>query len=227
LPLLLNEPEESRLVEGFNTDISCPFHLIKEEGVILTHSSSRVVRESLCHCWRKGKRFSVICTESRPAGEGTLLARHLTEQGIPTTLITDALSFSLIMPPPHGKKEISLVLVGADSISVHGLTNKAGTLGLAIAARTCAIPFYALAGSEKCLPSAFPIEKTILEKPPDEILAPPPEGLKIINRYFDITPLSYLTAVVTERGVLRPQDLKEALEKLTPQSQLLELVTSD
>ena len=209
-------------MQGHNRKISARiFDLIKKEGVIITHSASRSVREALRHCWKEGKRFSVICTESRPACEGTILASHLAEQGIPTSLTTDALCLSLMMAPPHGNKENRIVLVGADSVSLHGLTNKAGTLGLAMTARNCSIPFYALAGSEKFLPSTFPIEKAIQERPPEEILSPPPDGLRIINRYFDITPLPYLTAVVTEQGILPPQDLEEQLEKLTPHAQLM------
>ncbi|MFQ5848989.1 MAG: translation initiation factor eIF-2B [Candidatus Binatia bacterium] len=209
-------------MEANNQTISAYiFHLIKEGDVVLTHSASRSVREALSHCWKKGKRFSVICTESRPACEGALLARHLAEQGIPTTLTTDALPPSLMTVPRHTHKEISIVLVGADSVSLHGLTNKAGTLGLAMAARDCSIPFYALAGSEKFIPSTFSPDRTIQDKPPEEILASPPEELKIINRYFDITPLPYLTAVVTEKGTLRPRDLIAYLEKLTPHPQLI------
>jgi translation initiation factor 2B subunit (eIF-2B alpha/beta/delta family) len=212
-------------MEEHNRKISAHlFDLVKKEGVIITHSASRSVREALRHCWKEGKRFSVICTESRPACEGVLLAGHLAKQGIPTTLTTDALCLSLMMSPPHGKKESRVVLVGADSVSLQGLTNKAGTLGLAMIAKNCSIPFYALAGSEKFLPSTFPVEKAIQERPPEEILSSPPAGLKIINRYFDVTSLPYLTAVVTEQGILPPKDLEEQLEKLTPHPQLITML---
>ena len=197
------------------------FDLVKSEAVIITHSASRSVREALVHCWEKGKLLSVICCESRPACEGAALARDLAERGIPTSLTTDALCLSLIMAPPHGWKESRVVLVGADSVSPNGLINKVGTLGLAIIARNCSIPFYALAGNEKFLPSTFPVEQAIQEKPPEEILSHPIDGLKIINRYFDITPLPYLTAVITEQGILPPQDLLEQLEKLSLNPQLI------
>jgi translation initiation factor 2B subunit (eIF-2B alpha/beta/delta family) len=212
-------------MEEHNRKISAHlFDLVKKEGVIITHSASRSVREALRHCWKEGKRFSVICTESRPACEGVLLASHLAEQGIPTSLTTDALCLSLMMSPRPDKKESRVVLVGADSVSLQGLTNKAGTLGLAMTAKNCSIPFYALAGSEKFLPSTFPVEKAIQERPPEEILSSPPDGLKIINRYFDITSLPYLTAVVTEQGILPPQSLKKQLKKLTPHTQLITML---
>jgi len=188
--------------------------LIKPNDILLTHSASRSVREALLYCWRRGKRFSIICSESRPACEGTLLARRLSQQGIPTSLTTDALGISILRAPAERNKRITLVLVGADSVSPAGLTNKAGTLGLAMVAKQCSIPFYALAGSEKFLPASFPVERAIQDKPSAEILARPPKGLKVINRYFDITPLSYLTAVITEKGPLTFLEIKKHLKKL-------------
>jgi eIF-2B alpha/beta/delta-like uncharacterized protein len=203
-------------MEDHNRKISgLLYDLLGEGRVILTHSASQSTREALTHCWRNGKRFSVICTESRPVCEGVLLAGALVNEGIPTTLITDALSFSLL------KERVDLILVGADSVSLQGVINKAGTLGLAMAAGSCSIPFYVLAGTEKFLPSTVSTEQAIQEKPPEEILPSSPEGLKIINRYFDITPLAYLTAVVTELGILTPQKLTEQLEKLAPHQKLI------
>ncbi len=204
-----------REMKEHNRSISAHlFHRVRTKDTILIYSSSRSVTEALFHCWKNGKRFSVICNESRPNGEGTLLARRLATQGIPTSLTTDALALSLMTAPPGSKKRVSLALVGADSVSLRGLTNKAGTHPLAIVAKHCSVPFYALAGSEKFLPSNYPIDKAIQDKPPEEILAHPPKGLKIINRYFDITPLSYLTAVITEKGPLTPLEIKKHLKKL-------------
>jgi len=190
------------------------FRQVRTKDTILTYSGSRSVRETLLHCWQKGKRFSVICSESRPAGEGTLLARRLIARGIPTSLTTDALTLSLLTASHGSKGRVNMTLVGADSVSSRGLTNKAGTHPLAVVANHSTVPFYALAGSEKFLPSNYPIDKAIQDKPPEEILAHPPRGLKIINRYFDITPLSYLTAIITEKGPLTPLEIKKHLKKL-------------
>ncbi len=212
----------TREMKEHNRSISAHlFHRVRTKDTILIHSSSRSVTEALFHCWKNGKRFSVICSESRPAGEGTLLACRLATQGIPTSLTTDALALSLMTALPGSKRRVSLALVGADSVSLSGLTNKSGTLCLAIVAKHCSVPFYALAGSEKFLPSNYPIDKAIQDKPPEEILAHPPRGLKIINRYFDITPLSYLTAVITETGPLTPQEIKNQLKKLNSHPRLM------
>ena len=189
------------------------FKLIKQKDTIVTHSASRSVREALLYCWKRGKRFSVLCGESRPACEGTHLACRLAQQGIPTYLTTDALALSLLTVPLDRGRKVAMVLVGADSISQGGLTNKAGTLALALVAKQCSIPFYALVGSEKFLPANFPTEWVIQDKPTEEILAHPPKNLEIINRYFDITPLACLTSVITEKGRISQQILKRELKK--------------
>ena len=203
------------------------FDLMAEETVIITHSASGSVREALCHNWRAGKRFSVICTESRPACEGTLLSRHLADQGIPTSLTTEALSFSLLNHPALRKGMSMMVLVGADSISPQGVVNKADTLGLAVAAWNWSVPFYVLAGSEKLLPEGVPLKDAIQEKPPEEILSPIPPGLNIINRYFDITPLSYIRGIIIERGILSPQEIEVELGNLTAHSDLVEALNKE
>jgi len=204
-----------REMKDHNRSISAHlFHRVRTKDTILIYSSSRSVTEALLHCWKNGKRFSVICSESRPAGEGTRLARGLAAQGITTSLTTDALALSLMTAPIHSKRRVSMALVGADSVAPRGLTNKVGTHPLAVVAKHCSVPFYALAGSEKFIPLTYPIETAIQDKPSEEILTHPPRGLKIINRYFDITPLSYLTAVITEKGALTPQEIKKHLKKL-------------
>jgi methylthioribose-1-phosphate isomerase len=166
----------------------------------------------------------VLCTESRPACEGAALALDLTRHGIPTSLTTEAMAFYLMLAPPTLKDRVRLVLVGADSISRHGVTNKAGTLGLALAARSCSLPLYVLAGSEKFIPDVYPVKKAILHKPGGEILSPIPQGLTIINRYFDITPLQYVTATVSEKGPLSYRGLRASLRGLRIHPDLMKIV---
>jgi len=197
---------------------------IRHGDVLFTHSASRSVRTALLHCWERGKRFSVVCSESRPACEGVGLAQILARRGIPTSLTTDALALSLLRRPPGGGRRAAMALVGADSVAPAGLTNKAGTAALALVAGQCAVPLYALAGSEKFLPAAYPVKAAIGDKPPQEILRRPPRGLDIINRYFDITPLNQFRAVVTEEGFLGPERVLRELKKLRPQRELIAML---
>ena len=179
--------------------------VIAEEAVLFTHSAGSTVRAALLHCRRAGRRLTVHCTESRPVCEGSALALELAKQGIPATLSTDSLVFSLLR-----QAERPVVVVGADAVAARGVVNKAGTLGLATAARSWEIPLYVLAGSEKFLPS-FPVDAHEQPRPADEVLARAPAGLEVINRYFDLTPLDCVTGIVTERGVLTSSEAAREL----------------
>ncbi len=179
--------------------------VIGTEPRIFTHSAGSTVRAALVGCREAGVPLTVHCTESRPAGEGSALARELAAHGVPTTLSTDSLAFSLLRQAGH-----AVLVVGADAVTPGGVVNKAGTLGLATAARSWGIPCYVLAGSEKFLPAAGPGTRQ-REKPPDEILTEAPEGLRVINRYFDTTPLDCVTAVITEEGALTPEETARKL----------------
>ena len=169
--------------------------ILAEEAELFTHSAGSTVRTALLHCRRAGHRLTIHCTESRPLCEGSALALELAKEGIPTTLSTDGLVFSLLR-----QADRPVVVVGADAITPRGVVNKAGTLGLAIAARSWEIPLYVLAGSEKFLPSAS-ADAHEQPRPADEVLARAPAGLEVINRYFDLTPLDCVTGIISERGV--------------------------
>ncbi len=188
--------------------------ILDQDQAVFTHSAGSTVRAALLHCWRAGRGLTVHCTESRPVAEGSALARDLAEQGIPTTLSTDSLVFSLLRLTPR-----PLLVVGADAVIPDGIVNKAGTLGLATAARSWDIPVYVLAGSEKFLPSAPPFFHQ-QERPPEEILPQAPAGLRVINRYFDLTPLDCVTGIVTERAVLTAPEATRELAGMKTRSRL-------
>lgn len=191
---------------------------IPEGAVVLTHSASETVRAGLARAAAEGKRFSVVCTESRPAREGVLLAKRLSAAGLTVWVTSDSLPFSLMGGAPP---RIDRVLVGADLVSPAGVVNKAGTFGFALAARSLSLPFYVAATSDKFVPAAYPVERVIEEKPPGEILEPEPGGPRPINRYFDVTPLDALTAVISEDGPLSPASVAGRLERLEGSPELL------
>lgn len=168
--------------------------LITDDVVVLTHSYSATVRDALIAAKRSGRRFQVIATESRPMCEGVTLAKELAEAGIEVTLIVDSAMLS-------GVERASLALVGADSTSTRGLTNKTGTALLAEVAGARHIPLYAACGSEKFLPSDCP-EPEEPAKPAAELTTLTVPGLTVENHYFDRTPLDRFTGIVTEEGEL-------------------------
>ena len=167
--------------------------LIPDEGQLLTNGRSTTVRAALRHAQRAGRRFRVICAEGRPACEGRSLAAELAAGGIPVTLVIDALAIAMV-------SEAHLVLVGADHLGSHGLVNKVGTYGIALAARECRVPMYALCGSEKFLPPGF-VPPGQARWPADQIWNEAPAGVTITNLYYDSTPLAILAGIVTEQGV--------------------------
>jgi methylthioribose-1-phosphate isomerase len=156
-----------------------------------------------------GKRVSVIAGETRPFLQGArLTAWELARENIPVTLITDNMSGHLM-----GRGEIDAVIVGADRVAANGdVANKIGTYMIAVLARRHAIPFYVaapLSTIDRQLASGrdIPIE----EREASEVrgyggLEWAPAGVAARNPAFDVTPADLVTALITERGVVREPD---------------------
>jgi len=180
--------------------------LITDNSTILTHSYSDTILKTLLLAKRAGKNFDVICTESQPTKEGIFLAERLGKEEINVTLIVDSAASSFL-------PETQLVLIGADALSTYGLINKIGTLGLALAAKEFKVNFYALCDSEKILPTKYTINIKEL-KDPNEILPKTIDNVTPINYYFDLTPLEYLTGIITERGFMTPNDIKQYIKNM-------------
>jgi len=179
--------------------------LIPDGALVLTHSSSSTVLAAFLHAKQEGRTFAVLCTESRPQHEGRALAERLAQAGVEARLVVDALAPSMMA-------DIEVLLVGADSLSTEGLVNKIGTYPLALAARVHKVPFYALCGTEKFLPLGYtPPEES--PKDPQEVWPDHPQRVEVINRYFDLTPLEYLTGIVTEEGMLSPTEVREIISE--------------
>jgi translation initiation factor 2B subunit (eIF-2B alpha/beta/delta family) len=168
--------------------------LIPEQAQVLTLGRSSTVKAALRHAQHAGRRFNVVCAEGRPGYEGHLMAAELSEYGIPVELVVDALAVFFV-------SQVQLVLVGADHLRNDDLVNKVGTYGVALAAREHGVPIYALCGSEKFLPPGYnPPPRDVW--PAEQIWNNPPPGVVVQNIYFDHTPLSQITGIVTEKGVL-------------------------
>jgi methylthioribose-1-phosphate isomerase len=156
-----------------------------------------------------GKRVSVIVDETRPFLQGArLTAWELQQDGIPVTLVTDGMCGHLM-----SRGEIDAVIVGADRIAANGdVANKIGTYMIAVLARRHGIPFYVAAPLSTLDPAldnggAIPIE----ERGASEVrghagLEWAPAGVAVRNPVFDITPAELVTALVTEKGVVRAPD---------------------
>lgn len=168
--------------------------LIRDGSTVVTISQSSTVQHALYHAYRAGRRFSVVCAESRPGMEGRETAAALAAYGIPVTLLVDVAAIVAAV-------DADLVLVGGDLLSSAGLVNKIGTRALALAARAGGVPLYPLCSSEKFLPLGYPMPSQ-RTWPPDEVWEGAPQGVTVVNRYFDLTPLGDIADIVTEQGIL-------------------------
>jgi translation initiation factor eIF-2B subunit delta len=200
-------------------------NLLDDGGVIVTLSFSTTVQYALAHAQRAGRRFSVICAESRPVCEGRQTAEALASIGVPVTLVVDAAALALI-------PDASAVLVGADMLTHHGLVNKVGTLAFATMARASGVPFYTLCGSAKFLPGTV---QTPAPEPhtPAEVWERPKGNVQIVNTAYDTTPIELLSGIVTERGILPAAAVEAWIAALRlhpaltmPQSDLVEPISS-
>ena len=155
----------------------------------------------------QGKRIHVFVDETRPVLQGArLTAWELAREGIPLTLIADNMAGHFMR-----RGQIDLAVVGADRIAANGdVANKIGTYTVAVLAREHGLPFYVAAPSSTVdLSVASGEHIPIEERRPEEVLelagkriAPP--GVQAANPAFDVTPARYVSAIVTEAGVIRP-----------------------
>ena len=163
-----------------------------------------------------GKKVAVIADETRPFLQGLrLTAWELAKDDIPVTVITDNMAGHVMK---SGK--VDAVVVGADRIAANGDTaNKIGTYMVAVLAREHGVPFYVAAplttldlslasGEEIPIEERDPMEVTHIR---EHQLAP--EGVKVQNPAFDVTPNQFITAIITDKGVARPP-YTESLKKL-------------
>jgi methylthioribose-1-phosphate isomerase len=169
----------------------------------------------------QGKSVAVLADETRPFLQGArLTAWELIKDGIDTTVITDNMTASM-MRLGH----VDLVVVGADRIAANGdVANKIGTYGVAVLAREHDIPFYVAAPISTVdlnTPDGghIPIE----ERNDREVthvgsFRVTPEGARIRNPAFDVTPAKFVTAIITERGIARPSYEVSLAELCRPRS---------
>ena len=187
---------------------------INDDDSILTHCNSGGLATTgygtalgvIRAAHQEGKKIKVFADETRPLLQGArLTAWELIKDRIPVTLITDSMAGYFMK---EGK--IDLVIVGADRIAASGdVANKIGTYSLAILAKEHNIPFYVAAPLSTLDFYTAEGEDIDIEKRDREEITHffgkkiAPEGVSVINPAFDITPKKYITAIITEKGVLK------------------------
>ena len=187
-------PEGADVLTHCNTGMLCTAGIGTALGVVIA-------------AHRAGKRPHVWVDETRPVLQGArLTAWELGKLGIDRTLIADVAAGSLM-----ARGEVDLAIVGADRIAANGdVANKVGTYPLAVLARHHDVPFYVAAPvSTIDLSTPTGSDIPIEERDPAEVTSPmgfdlAELGTPAANPAFDVTPAELVTAIVTDRGVLRP-----------------------
>ncbi|MBQ3034232.1 MAG: S-methyl-5-thioribose-1-phosphate isomerase [Deferribacterales bacterium] len=198
--------------------------LIKNGFGVLTHCNAGALAVSewgtalapIYEAMRTGKKFKVYADETRPLLQGSrLTAWELQVSGADVTLICDNMAAYAM-----SKGLINLVITGCDRVAANGdAANKIGTLGVAILAKHYGIPFYIA-----CPCSTFDSDTeeghniVIEERPSYEVTSfggvrTAPDGVKVLNPSFDVTPSELISGFITDKGIIKPP-FKENLKIL-------------
>ena len=235
LARLLRDEAQAIADEDFNACMQMGIFgadLISDGDTLLTHCNAGALATAgwgtalapMYVAHKAGKHFHVFVDETRPVLQGArLTAWELQQEGIPLTLITDNMVGHFMR-----RGGIKAVFVGADRVAANGdVANKIGTYGVAVLAHAHAIPFYVAAPCSTVdlkLPSGdhIPIE----QRNPEEVTsvrgtAIAPAGIHAANPAFDVTPHTYVTAIITERGIVRPP-FEEGLRRVCAGHQHIE-----
>lgn len=201
--------------------------LIQDGDTVLTHCNAGALATVdigtalgvIIEAHHQGKKIHVIVDETRPRLQGArLTAWELTRAGVPMTLIADNAAGHFMR-----RGLVQRVIVGADRVAANGdVANKVGTYKVAVVAKENGVPFYSAMPTstiDMSLPNgdAIPIEeRDAREVTHIEDLLIAPEGVRVSNPAFDVTPNKYVAALITDRGVVYPpfdQNLPRILDK--------------
>ena len=196
------------------------FSLLKPGCGILTHCNAGHLAVSkfgtalgpIYLAQQQGYSPRVYCDETRPLLQGArLTAYELTKAGIDTTLVCDNMAATLM-----AQNKIDFVFVGCDRVAANGdVANKIGTLAVAIIAKHFKVPLYVFAPTSTIDLDCVSGSEIIIEERPafeitDMYYSKPmaPKGVRVYNPAFDVTPAALISGIVTEKGIIRPREIK-------------------
>lgn len=201
--------------------------LIPDKARVMTHCNAGALATAgygtalgvLRAAHEAGKNISVMANETRPYLQGArLTAWEMVQEHIPCTLLTDNMAGHMM-----SRGEVDVIVVGADRIAANGdVANKIGTYTVAVLAKRHGIPFYVVAPvSTFDLSISSGKDIPIEERPADEVTGYrdtrwAPEGVKVRNPAFDVTPAELITAIVCEKGIARPPSPESIAKLLAP-----------
>jgi len=194
-------------------------HLLRQARQIMTHCNAGALATAgygtalgvIRALKEAGKPIEVWVNETRPFLQGArLTAWELKKERIPATLVTDNMAGYLMQ-----RGAVDAVVVGCDRVAANGdVANKIGTYGIAVLAKRHGVPFYVAAPTSSIdLDCASGKEIPIEQRSPKEVShifgrAIAPEGIKVLNPAFDVTPQDLISALITDKGVIYPPYLR-------------------
>ncbi len=177
---------------------------VRDGDTIMTHCNSAAAISIMAEAKAQGRDINVIVTESRPRWQGHLTIEQLDRLGIKTSLIVDS-------AVRYFMKDIDIVIVGADAVTVNGsVINKIGTSQLALAAHEARKNVVIAAETYKFSPRTLLGELVeIEEREGSEVLAKEKldefSNVSVRNPAFDVTPREYIDLICTEVGAIPPE----------------------
>lgn len=176
-------------------------------GALVSGSGDGTALAVIFELARRGKQPHVFADETRPLLQGARLTMwELQQRGIDATLICDSAAAAVMR-----EGRIQAVITGADRIAANGDTaNKIGTYSVATLAQAHSIPFYVAAPTTTFdLAIAAGSEIPIEQRGAEEVTCgfgrqTAPDGVAVYNPAFDVTPAKLITAIISDRGVIRP-----------------------
>ena len=172
------------------------FKLIKNNSVIFTHCHSSTVINALIYAKKKGKKFEVYNTETRPLYQGRKTAKELKKAKIKVTMFVDS-AVGIALTRSQKTRDVDLILLGADAVLKKGVINKVGSGMISQLAKLNKINFFILADSWKYFPKNVKIEQRDFDEVWDT-----ETKIKIKNPAFELIPKKYITGIISEFGKL-------------------------
>ncbi len=170
---------------------------IKKNDIVFTHCHSTNVVNALIYAKKKGKKFQVYNTETRPMFQGRKTANELKKAGIKVTMFVDS-ALDVAISGKQGNKKVKKIFLGSDALIGNGIVNKIGSDVIAKIAKMNKIPVYIVADSWKYTPNKLKLEQRTL----DEIWNNAPKNIKLKNPAFEFVPKNYITKIISELGIL-------------------------
>jgi len=188
--------------------------LIQDNQNIFVHCHSSSVVDILKKGFAEDEKFEVFNSETRPLYQGRITAKELTEAGIPVTMVVDSAVPFFISSLTGSEYDMDMFLIGADALLKDGSTyNKIGSYGMSVAAEYNDVPVYVAASLLKYYP--YP-EVEIEVRSPEEVWENAPSEVDIINYAFDEVLQEGIEGIITEAGIIKPEQVESSVRKTYP-----------